>query len=164
MNIHTGAVVGPVIIAPAAGLWEHSMFFGVAMHTNGMVVTGAGCQTDCGGVQRIETSHYTFAGMRTWHQIETEAEGAYGNDVVVDSQGRAIIAGASKQGGVLRGQAFARTIGIVEQLPLWTHSFPASKEASEALGAARDKFDRVFLGGYVTVGSSPQASLVQISP
>jgi hypothetical protein len=164
IDIHTGAVVGPVIIAPRAGAWEHSMFFGLALHPEGLVVTGTGCQDACGGLQRIETSRYTPAGLRTWHQPEAPAEGAYGSDVVVDSQGRAIIAGASQQGGVLRGQAFARTIGKVEQWPLWAHWFPVSKEASEALGAARDGYDRIFIGGYVTAGGSPQTRLVQLSP
>ena len=65
-------------------------------------------------------------------------------DVVVDSQGRAIVAGASKQGGVLRGHAFARVIGTNEPAPLWAHWFPFSKEASEALGAARDQYNRIF--------------------
>jgi hypothetical protein len=129
------------------------MFFGLALHPEGVVVTGAGCQDACGGVQRIETSRYTPAGVRTWHQPECSAEGAYGSDVVVDSQGRAIVAGASKQGGVLRGQALAHTIGKVEQEPLWAHWFPVSKESSEALGAARDQYDRIFIGGYVTAGA-----------
>jgi hypothetical protein len=140
------------------------MFFGLALHPEGVVVTGAGCQDACGGVQRIETSRYTPAGVRTWHQPESSADGAYGSDVVVDSQGRAIVAGASKQGGVLRGQALAHTIGKVEQEPLWAHWFPVSKESSEALGAARDKYDRIFIGGYVTAGDSPQTRLVQLSP
>jgi len=164
IDIHTGAVVGPVVIAPTAGTWEHSMFLGLALDPEGVVVTGAGCQNACGGVQRIETSRYTLAGVRTWHQPEVPAEGAYGSDVVVDSQGRAIIAGASQQDGVLRGQALARTIGKIELWPLWAHWFPFSKEASEALGAARDEYDRIFIGGYVTVGGSPQTWLVQISP
>jgi hypothetical protein len=164
IDIHTGAVVGPVIIAPMTGTWEHSIFFGLALHPEGLVVTGAGCQDACGGVQRIETSGYTLAGVRTWHQPEAPAEGAFGSDVVVDSQGRAIIAGASQQDGVLRGQALARTIGKVELWPLWAHWFPFSKESSEALGAARDEYDRIFIGGYVTAGGSPQTWLVQISP
>jgi hypothetical protein len=164
IDIHTGGVVGSVIIAPAAGSWNHSMFFGLALHPEGVVVTGAGCQDSCGGLQRIETSRYTPAGMRTWYQPESSADGAYGSDVVVDSQGRAIVAGASKQGGVLRGQALAHTIGKVEQEPLWAHWFPVSKESSEALGAARDQFDRIFIGGYVTAGDSPQTRLVQLSP
>ena len=164
IDIHTGEVVGPVIIAPADGSWKHSMFFGVALHPEGVVVTGAGCQDACGGVQRIETSRYTPAGVRTWHQPEVPAEGAYGSDVVVDSQGRAIVAGASQQGGVLRGQAFARTIGKVELWSLWSHWFPFSKESSEALKTARDEYDRIFISGYVTAGGSPQTWLVQISP
>ncbi len=164
IDIQTGEVVGSVIIAPAAGSWKHSMFFGMSLDGAGLVVTGAGCQAACGGVQRIETSRYTLAGMRTWHQSEESAEGAYGSDVVVDSQGRAIIAGARKQGGVLRGQALARTIGKFEMEPLWAHWFPVSKESSEALGAARDGYDRIFIGGYVTAGGSPQTRLVQLSP
>ena len=164
IDIHTGAVVGPVIIAPASELWKESMFFGLALDLDGVVVTGAGCQDGCGGVQRIETSRYTLAGVRTWHQPEAPAEGAYGSDVVVDSQGRAIVAGASQQGGVLRGQAFARTIGKVELWPLWAHWFPFSKESSEALGAARDEYDRIFIGGYITAGGSPQTWIVQVCP
>ncbi len=164
IDIHTGEVIGPVIIAPELGSWKHSIFFALALRPEGLVTTGAGCEAGCGGVQRIETSRYTLAGMRTWHQPEVPAEGAYGSDVVVDSQGRAIVAGASKQGGVLRGQGFAHTIGKVEQEPLWAHSFPVSKESSEALGAARDKYDRIYIGGYVTAGGSPQTRLVQLSP
>ncbi len=164
IDIHTGAVVGPVIIAPKDGSWKHSMFFGLAQDAEGLVTTGAGCEDACGGVQRIETSRYTPAGVRTWHQPEAQAEGAYGSDVVVDSQGRAIVAGASKQDGVLRGHAFARVIGTNGPAPLCAHWFPFSKEASEALGAARDQYDRIFIGGYVTAGGSPQTWLVQISP
>jgi hypothetical protein len=164
IDIHTGNAVGPVIVAPALDSWKHSMFFGLGLHPEGIVVTGAGCLDACGDVQRIETSHYTPAGLRTWHQPELSADGAYGSDVVVDSQGRAIVAGASKQGGVLRGQALAHTIGKIEQEPLWAHWFPVSKESSEALGVARDKYDRIFIGGYVTAVGSPQTRLVQLSP
>jgi hypothetical protein len=164
IDIHTGEKAGPVIIAPAGGSWKHSMFLGLALHPEGVVVTGAGCQDACGGTQRIETSRYTSAGLRTWHQPEAFAEGAYGSDVVIDSQGRAIVAGASKQGGVLRGQVLAHTLDKVELEPLWAHWFPVSKESSEALGAARDQYDRIFIGGYVTAGGSPQARLVQLSP
>jgi hypothetical protein len=70
IDIHTGAVVGPVIIAPEDGSWKHSMFFGLALDAEGLVTTGAGCEAACGGVQRIETSRYTPAGVRTWHQPE----------------------------------------------------------------------------------------------
>jgi hypothetical protein len=164
IDIHTGAVIGPVIIAPELGSWKHSIFFALALHPDGLITTGAGCEGGCGGVQRIETSRYTLAGMRTWHQPEVSAEGAYGSDVVVDSQGRAIVAGASKQGGVLRGHALAHTIGKSEQEPLWAHWFPVSKESSEALGAACDQFDRIFIGGYVTAAETPQTRLVQLSP
>ena len=164
LDIHTGELAGPVIIAPSSGSWQHSMFFGLALHPEGVVVTGAGCQDACGGMQRIETSRYTHTGLRAWHQPEAPADGAYGSDVVLDSQGRAIVAGASKQAGVSRGHTFARTLDKIEPTPLWEHWFPVSKEASEALGAARDMYDRIFIGGYITAGGSPQARLVQLSP
>ena len=165
MNIHTGEV-GSVIIVPASGSWKHSVLYGLALDLEGdpgVIVTGSGCQGFCGGgTQRIETSRYTFAGVRTWHQLEMPAEGAYGSDVVVDSQGRAVVVGASKQGGVLRGWAFAHMIGAAELEPLWELWFPVSKEDSEGLGAARDKYDRIFVGGYMTAGGAPQARLVQV--
>ena len=65
---------------------------------------------------------------------------------------------------MLWGHALARVIGTNEPAPLWVHWFPVSTEASEALGAARDQYDRIFIGGYVTAGGSPQTWLVQISP
>nr|WP_293182599.1 hypothetical protein [Nannocystis sp.] len=164
IDIHTGEVVGPVIIAPAVELWEHSMFFGAAVQPEGVVVTGAGCQDACGGVQRLETSRYSPEGLRTWFQTEPPANGAHGSAVAVDSQGRAIVAGASKVGGVLRGQVFARKIGKAELAPVWSHLFPVSKEPSEALAVTLDKYDRVFADGYVTVGGSPSTWLVQLSP
>jgi hypothetical protein len=161
-NIHTGELVGPVIVAPAADPWWQSMFFGLALDSEGIVVTGAGCQDACGGLQRIETSRYLPGGVRTWHQFESSAVGAHGSDVVIDSQGRAIVAAASEQGSVLRGHAFARTVGEIGLDPLWEHWFPVSQEPSEALGAARDKYDRIFIAGYVTAGGSPQAWLVKL--
>ncbi len=165
LDIHTGEMVGPVAIAPAVKDWMHSMFFGLALYPGGgVMVAGAGCPDVCGGSQRIETSYYTPDGVRTWHQVEDQEDGAYGSDVVTDSQGRVITVGASKQSGVLRGQVLARAAGTNEVAPLWKHWFPVSNESSEALGAAVDKYNRVFVGGYVTAGGVPQARLVQISP
>jgi len=161
--IHTG-VEGKPIIAPLIEPWKNSMFLGVALQPGGLVVSGSGCEKDCGGVQRIEISRYTFAGLRTWFQPEKPAEGARGSEVVVDSQGTAVVAGASVQGGILRGQVFARKIGTGEPLPIWAYWFPPSKESSEALTVAIDPFDRLFFDGYVTVGGSPQSWLVRASP
>ena len=162
INIHTG-VEGTPIIAPLAGTWLSSMFFGVDLHPGGLVVSGTGCELDCGTVRRVETSRYTFAGVRTWFQPEKAAEGAHGTEVVVDSQGIAIVAGASAEGGVMRGQVFARKVGTNEELPIWAYWFPLSKEPSEALTLARDPFDQLFLDGYVTVGGSPQSRLVRVN-
>ncbi len=164
LDVHTGEVVGPVIAASAVEPWNHSMFFGVALDSDGVVVTGAGCQKECGGMQRIETSRYTFEGVRTWHEAEEAADAAYGSAVAVDSQGRAIVAGAHKEGGVFRGQVFARTIGGVDLDPVWSHLFPLSKESSEALAVATDMYDRVFVDGYITTVGVSQTWLVLLSP
>ncbi len=164
LDIHTGEVVGPVIVDVRVEPWNHSMFFGVALDSGGVVLTGAGCQKECGGMQRIETSRYTFEGVRTWHEVEEVADGAYGSAVAVDSQGRAIVAGAHKEGGVFRGQVFARTIGEDEDESAWSHLFPLSKEPSEALAVATDKYDRVFVDGYITTAGVSQTWLVLLSP
>jgi hypothetical protein len=164
LDIHTGASAGTVVIAPAIETWEHSMFFAITLTPAGVVVTGAGCEDACGGVQRIETSRYAPDGSRTWFQPEVPADGAYGSSVAVDSQGRAIVAGASKDGGVLRGQVFARVVGQVGPDHDWAYLFPYSKEPSEALAVAVDTYDRVFVDGYVTAAGSPSTWLVQLSP
>ena len=164
IDLHTGEVVGPVIVAPAALPWNQSMFFGVTVDLEGLVVTGAGCEKACGGMQRVETSRYTPEGVRTWHQTEAPADGAYGSAVAVDSQGRAIVAGASKEGGVFRGLTFARRIDKFGPDQEWVHLFPYSKDPSEALAVTVDKYDRVFVDGYITTGGSSQTWLVQLSP
>ncbi len=164
LDIHTGELVGPVIVDVRALPWKHSMFFGAALDSGGVVVTGAGCEEECGGMQRIETSRYTFEGVRTWHEAEEVADAAYGSAVAVDSQGRAIVAGAHKEGGVFRGQVFARRIGEDEDEPAWSHLFPLSKESSEALTVATDKYDRVFVDGYITTAGVSQTWLVLLSP
>jgi hypothetical protein len=69
MDLHTGEVVGPVIVAPMDGGWKHSAFFGGALHPDGLLVTGYGCDEMC-DLYRIETSLYTAAGERTWHEKE----------------------------------------------------------------------------------------------
>jgi hypothetical protein len=61
MDLHTGELVGPVIVAPMDGQWWHSAFFGGALHPDGVLVTGYGCDEMC-DLYRIETSLYTAAG------------------------------------------------------------------------------------------------------
>ena len=167
VDINTGEVVGPVGVAPADGVYTQSMFYGGGLHPDGVLTTGFGCNAAC-DVRWIEASLYTPAGVRAWHQPEMPADGAYGLDVVGDSQGRVVVTGASKQGGVYRGQVFARRLGEVvvpeEDAPVWQYWFQASKEASEGRGVVADKYDRIFAGGFVTVGGKPQAKLLRFQP
>jgi hypothetical protein len=84
----------------------------------------------------------------------------YGSDVVLDSQGRALVAGAVTEKGTLRGYVFARPVyGNAGSPPLFEHWFPASGP-SEALGVLVDAYDRIFAGGYITANGATQARLV----
>ncbi len=47
---------------------------------------------------------------------------------------------------------------------LWSHLFPLSKEPSEALAVTRDRYDRVYVDGYITVAGVSQSWLVLLSP
>ena len=61
--------------------------------------------------------------------------------------------------GTVLGIAVATTVGAIAG-----YRMLSGPEVAEALGAARDQYDRIFIGGYVTAGGSPQTWLVQISP
>jgi len=160
MDLHTGELVGPVIVAPMDGQWWHSAFFGGALHPDGVVVTGYGCDGSC-DLYRIETSLYTAAGERTWHETEMANDGlAYGSDVVFDSQGRALVAGAVTQNGKLRGYVFGRAVDN-NWLTGIEHWYPGIGP-SEALGIVRDSFDRIFPAGYLTVNGETQARITRI--
>ena len=160
MDLHTGEVVGPVIVAPMDGPWTQGAFFGGVLHPDGMLVTGYGCDEMC-DLYRIETALYTAAGERTWHQTEMANDGmAYGSDVVLDSQGRALVAGAVTQNGKLRGYVFGRAVGN-NWLTGIEHWYPGIGP-SEGLGIVRDSFDRIFPVGYLTVNGEPQARITRI--
>ena len=161
MDLHTGEVVAPVIVAPVlGGDWTSSAFFGATPVPGGVLVTGYGFD-DLNSKYRIETSIYDKAGLRTWHQKEkANDELAYGSDVVLDSQGRAIVAGAVTQDGKLRGYVFAR---MTDAKGTWVfdHWF-AGVGPSEGLGIVRDAFDRIFPVGYITANGSQQAQVMRI--
>jgi hypothetical protein len=160
MNLHTGNPAGPVIVAPPLGGWPQSAFVGAALDPEGVLVTGYGCDEAC-STYRIETSRYTVDGMRTWFQHEGNNAGlAYGSDVARDSQGRALVAGAVTQNGKLRGRVFGRTIGLLGPV-LFDHWYPGVGP-SEALGIARDSFDRILPAGYMTVNGETQARITLI--
>ncbi len=155
MDLHTGKIVGSVIVAPPTDLWPQSAFFGAAFDPEGVLVTGYGCDLSC-SKYRIEASRYSVGGERTWFSHEnTNSALAYGSDITLDSQGRALVAGAVSQNGKLRGYVFAREIGINGPI-LLEHWYPGVG-ASEALGILRDSFDRIFPAGYITVSGETQA-------
>lgn len=158
MDLHTGEVVAPVIVAAASGPYTQSAFFGAGHHPLGVLVTGYGCDKDCADYQ-IETSLYAPTGLRLWHTADAAGAGKrYGSDVVADSQGRAIVSGAVPDKGVLRGYVFAHHVGGDEVFPLFDHWFPMS--ASEALGVLVDAYDRLFVGGYIIANGATQGHLV----
>jgi hypothetical protein len=85
---------------------------------------------------------------------------AYGSDVALDSQGRALVAGAVTQNGKLRGYVFGREVGVNGPI-LLDHWYPGVGP-SEALGIVRDSFDRIFPAGYITVSGKTQARITLI--
>jgi hypothetical protein len=89
-------------------------------------------------------------GERTWFEHEATNSGlAYGSDVALDSQGRALVAGAVTQNGKLRGYVFGRKVDVLG--PVAVRSLVPRRRA---LGGARHRprrFDRIFPAGYITV-------------
>lgn len=163
MNLHTGEVVAPVIVAPKSDPYTQSAFFGAGHHPLGVLVTGYGCDDACSDY-RIETSLYETTGLRLWHTADAAGAGKrYGSDVAVDSQGRALVSGVVTDKGVLRGYVFAHHVDG-KGLPLFEQWFPASAAASEALGVLVDDYDRPFVGGYITTNGATQARLLLLHP
>ncbi len=123
-------------------------------------MTGYGCDDTC-TTYRIETSRYSVDGKRTWFAPGAKNIGlAYGSDVALDSQGRALVAGAVTQNGTLRGYVFGRKVGgdAPAVFDLW---YPGVGP-SEALGIVRDSYDRIFPAGYITVDGESQARVTLI--
>ncbi len=162
LDLHTGEAIAPTFIAPPdKDGWTESVFFGAALHPEGVVVTGYGHKGG-GSLYRIQTSRYTTAGARLWHRWEKWATGlAYGSDVVLDSQGRALVAGAVTQNGTLRGFVFGRVVDDHNGSTVLEHWFPGMGP-SEGLGIAIDLFDRIFPVGYVTSSGTTQARFTRI--
>jgi len=161
MDVHTGEVSPTVIVAPMADIWTQSAFFGVAGHTEGVVVTGYGCDATC-STYRIETSLYNFAGARTWHQSEMSNKGlAYGSDVALDGQGRALVTVAITKDGKMSGRVLGRKVKQ-DGGPLLLQTWFPGLGPSEALGIVIDSFDRIFSVGYVTTDGATQARITMI--
>jgi hypothetical protein len=162
MDIDTAAVLGPVIIAPQSGAWTQSMLFGATAHPDGVLVTGNACNDVC-DAQRVETALYTAAGARTWFKPEKTSTTAYGTDVALNAHGGVVVAATMRDGTALRGFILGRVVYNAQAEP-FSVPFPASKEDSEASGVAIDAFDRVFAGGYRTVGGVMEARAVLAHP
>ena len=161
MDVHTGKVSPTVIVAPMTDTWTQSAFFGAARHPEGVAVTGYGCDETC-STYRIETSLYNFAGVRSWHQSEMPNKGlAYGSDVALDGQGRALVAGAVTKNGKLSGHVFGRRVKQ-DGGPILLQTWFPGMGPSEALGIVTDSFDRIFPAGYVTTDGATQARITMI--
>ena len=99
MDLHTGEVLSPVVIAPKMDVHTQSAFWGATYHPAGVVVTGYACDATCTNY-RIVTSLYDAAGALLWYQSDAAGPGIrYGRDVALDSQGRAIIGGSAPESG-----------------------------------------------------------------
>jgi len=161
MNVHTGMpLVGPVSVAPADNGWPQSAFFGAALHPEGIVVTGYRCDKTCSNYE-ILTSRYDVTGKRVWFENDAATAAlAYGSDVVLDSQGRALVAGAVTQNGKLRGYVFGRKVDVLGP-PQFDHWYPGAGP-SEALGIVRDSYDRLFPVGYITVNGETQGRTTRL--
>ena len=160
INVHTAALVGPVSVAPADNGWPQSTFFGAALHPQGVITTGYRCDKTC-STYEILTSHYGVNGKRVWFENDATTVGlAYGSDIVLDSQGRALVAGAVTQNGKLRGYVFGRKVDVLGPL-VFDHWYPGVGP-SEALGVAHDVFDRITPAGYITVNGETQARVTRI--
>ena len=162
MDLNTGIVNDPVIVASKGPYYTQSVFFGAGHHPLGVLVTGYGCDAGCTNYQ-IVSALYGPTGLRLW-QTPDVAPGSlrYGNDIVLDSQGRALVAGIVTEKGTPRGYVSAHRVGGEEMFPLLEHWFPASAAPSEALGVLVDAYDRIFAGGYITANGATQARLVLI--
>ncbi len=162
MDLHTGTVKDTVIVAAKGPYYTQSVFLGAGHHPLGVLVTGYGCNAACTNYQ-IVSSLYGPTGLRLWQNPDA-APGSlrYGNDVVLDSQGRALVAGIVTEKGTPRGYLSARRVGGEEIFPLLEHWFPASAAPSEALGVLVDAYDRIFAGGFITANGATQARLVLI--
>jgi len=162
MDLHTGTVQDPVIVAVSGAYYTQSVFFGAGSHPLGVLVTGYGCDADCAQYQ-IETSLYGPTGLQLWHAPDQVPGGLrYGNDITVDSQGRALVAGIVTEKGTPRGYVSARRVGNADIFPLFEHWFPVSANPSGALGVLVDAYDRIFAGGYSTANGASQGRLVLI--
>ena len=162
MDVDTAAVLGPAVIAPASEPWTQSMFLGAGVHPDGVLVTGNACNNAC-DTQRVEAALYTAAGARTWFRWEKPSTVAYGNAVARSTHGTVVIAATMHDGTANRGYLLGRS-DINNIAEIFNFAFPPSLEASEATGAAVGPYDRMYGGGYRTLGGVPEAWALHLHP
>jgi hypothetical protein len=123
-------------------------------------VTGYRCDKTCSNVRDRDLALRRRRQAGVVRERRDDRGLAYGSDVVLDSQGRALVAGAVTQNGKLRGYVFGRKVDVLGP-SLFDHWYPGVGP-SEALGIARDVFDRIFPAGYITVSGETQARITRI--
>jgi len=80
---------------------------------------------------------------------------------VLDSQGRALVAGAVTQDGKLRGYVFGRKIDVLGP-PVFDHWYPGIGP-SEGLGIVRDGYDRIFPVGSMKPGKLARSCVCSVT-
>jgi hypothetical protein len=156
MDRHNGDVMAS-LIAPVDAYFTQSAFFGAGLHGSGVLVTGNGSDVS-NSMYRIETSVYNLSEGRVLHLPEPPSEGlAFGSDVVLDSQGRALVVGTVTQAGKRRAYLIAR-MADAQGAQMFAHWF-AGGLPSEGLGVARDAYDRIFAVGYFTANGEERSRI-----
>ena len=159
VDIDTGEVLAPVILAPWADPYKQSLFFGAALHPQGLLVTGKGYD-DGGDQQRVETALYSATEGRIWHRPDKATVEAQGNAVALGSHGVAVIAVTVREGGVSRGYLVGRRVG--EYTETFDLGFPTSKEPSACGDVIVDPWDQALGGGYVTIKGVTQSRALRV--
>jgi hypothetical protein len=109
---------------------------------------------------RIETSRYSVDGKRTWFENEAEQRPRLRQRRRARQSGAGARLGrgdAERQAARLR----VRPQGRPARPGLFDHWYPGAGP-SEALGIARDGFDRIFPVGYITVNGETEARVTRI--
>jgi hypothetical protein len=160
MDLHTGTVTNPVIVAAKGTSTPERVLR--------RRPSSARCTRD--GVRLRRRLHELPASRPRSTGPRASASGTrvrgpgglrYGSDVVLDSQGRALVAGIVTEKGTPRGYLSA-PVSAARRFSRSLSTGSRPPRPSEALGVLVDAYDRIFVGGYITANGATQARLVLI--